>query len=133
MINVGFDFDDLFDHIEEFENKVVDTFCKAGEVYVAGSRERGNYQDRTGNLRNANSYKVSKKGVTIEKPQMMPETAAILDADPAEGHIVLVAGNGMDYASYVEGKGYDVVSSGQLEVGRFIEDEMRKLENEPSK
>lgn len=126
MIKIDVDLsgiDDVFKEIEAQERKLILKMMRIGEVYVSTSRQKGSYQDQTGNLRNANSYRVYKDGKVMFQGIKIPTMGAFLDKYMDGVGIELVCGNGMEYCTWVEGKGYDVVSSGFLKV----ESEARKI------
>lgn len=126
MIKIDVDlsgFDDVFKEIEAQERKLILKMMRIGETYVGTSRQKGNYKDRTGNLRNANSYRLYKDGKVLYENIGLPAMSYFLDKYMDGTGIELVCGNGMEYCTYVEGKGYDVVSSGFLKV----ESEARKI------
>jgi hypothetical protein len=95
-----------------------------GETFVKGAREnlnigdsfpQGDYTDRTGNLRSSIGYFVLDNGrVVFENLSGTPVGAAMAreamySADKSGLQLVGVAG--MDYASYVESKGFNVITS----------------------
>jgi len=126
MIKIDVDlsgFDDVFREIEAQERKLILKMMRIGEIYVGTSRQKGSYKDRTGNLRNANSYRLYKDGKVLYESIGLPAMSYFLDKYMDGTGIELVCGNGMEYCTYVEGKGYDVVSSGFLKV----ESEARKI------
>lgn len=126
MIKIDVDisgFDDVFKEIEAQERKLILKMMRIGEVYVSTSRQKGSYQDQTGNLRNANSYRLYKDGKVLFQSIKIPTMGAFLDKYMDGVGIELVCGNGMEYCTWVEAKGYDVVSSGFLKV----ESEARKI------
>lgn len=126
MIKIDVDlsgFDDVFKEIEAQERKLILKMMRIGETYVGTSRQKGSYKDRTGNLRNANSYRLYKDGKVLYESIGLPAMSYFLDKYMDGTGIELVCGNGMEYCSWVEGKGYDVVSSGFLKV----ESEARKI------
>ncbi len=95
-------------------NLVKVTFQRAGDTYVAVSRERGSYKDHTKNLRNANGYQIEEDGSVVESFIERDQTKKGFNEMGSSADMELKAGNGMEYASYVEAKNYDVTSSGQL-------------------
>lgn len=133
MIDIDIDlsgFDEIFKEIDQAERKVILKLQRIGDMYVAEARRHKgkgsvpkDYQDRTENLRNANSYRLYKDGRVLYESIGSSVTGAFLDAYMHGVGIELVCGNGMEYCTYVEGKGYDVVSSGFLKA----ESEARKL------
>lgn len=126
MIKIDIDLsgiDDVFNEIEAQERKLILKMMRIGEVYVSTSRQKGSYQDQTGNLRNANSYRLYKDGKVLFQGIKIPSMGAFLDKYMDGVGIELVCGNGMEYCTWVEGHNFDVVSSGFLAVER----EARKI------
>ncbi|MBN9300286.1 MULTISPECIES: hypothetical protein [Dysgonomonas] len=126
MIKIDVDisgFDDVFKEIEAQERKLILKMMRIGEIYVSTSKQKGSYQDQTGNLRNANSYRLYKDGKVLYESIVLPAMSYFLDKYKDGTGIELVCGNGMEYCTWVEAKGYDVVSSGFLKV----ESEARKI------
>lgn len=100
---------------------------KIGETYIATAREAGNYKDQTGNLRSSIGYSLVEDGKatvsTIHESDKGTDrkTGVATGRDFMDGlssksdtDMELIVAAGMDYASKVEGKGYDVASSGFL-------------------
>lgn len=133
MIKIDVDlsgFDDVFKEIEAQERKLILKMMRIGESYVIEARRHKgqnsvpkDYTDRSSNLRNANSYRLYKDGKVLFQSIKIPTMGAFLDKYMDGTGIELVCGNGMEYCTWVEGKGYDVVSSGFLKV----ESEARKI------
>ena len=67
---------------------------EAGKAAVAYAEENGNYENKTGRLRASNSYEVEPDGLVLR--------------------------NDTEYASYVEAKGFDVLSGAALEAERIL-------------
>lgn len=112
--------------------KAILRLSRIGEMYIEQARShkglkkegKGNdYEDQTTNLRNANSYAVYEDGIPIFENFGRPETQAFFESKKNGLGLELIVGNGMEYASFVEGKNFDVCSSGFLKV----ESEVRKL------
>ena len=99
-MDVDFDFSDVdsfFDEREwEVEKKVID----AGDEAMKYAEEHGDYQDHTLTLRTSNDYDVNKDGLTLK--------------------------NEADYASLVESKVYDVLSSAALFTEKRLKEEFEK-------
>lgn len=117
-MNLDIDISDFDKMFEEEQNRIKQLvkvgFQRAGETYVANARERGSYKDHTSNLRNANGYVIEESGNVAEGNTGRSETDVMLREMGSQADMELKAGNGMEYASYVEAKGYNVTSSGQL-------------------
>lgn len=97
-MDVTYDFSDVGSFIDEAENEIEDKLEKVGEEAVAYAKEHGSYQNRTGNLRRSNKYKVDEDGLTLY--------------------------NDADYASDVEQRGYDVLSGAILFAEKRIKEEL---------
>lgn len=87
-MGVTYDFSDVDDMLSDYEKEVAEIFTEEGKEYVEDAKRTGSYQDMTGGLRASNYYKASKDELEI--------------------------GNGKDYASYVESKGFEVSTSAAL-------------------
>lgn len=93
-----YDFSDIGSFINEAESEIEDKLERVGEEAVAYAKEHGSYQNRTGNLRRSNKYKVNEEGLTLY--------------------------NDADYASEVEQRGYDVLSGAILFAEKRIKEEL---------
>jgi hypothetical protein len=113
--------------VEELKREIFTELKRIGEIYVStaksDSRAKKVYTDRSGNLRSANSYAVYEDGVTVFESIGRQETRQMFE-DMKEGKgIELIVGDGMNYASFVEGRSYDVSKAGFEKV----ESEVRRL------
>lgn len=131
----------------EYDRKVINWLCALGERVVKYAREHGNYTDQTANLRNSIGYIVVQSNrmvydsfVGTTPPSQSLEGRA--DAEMAhqaglsfakqvganlggyKTYLVWVAG--MEYARYVEAKGYDVIQGS----GDWVEANAQKLMKE---
>jgi hypothetical protein len=113
--------------VDELKREIFLELKRIGEIYVSTARSDSRadkvYTDRTGNLRGANSYVIYEDGVIIFESIGRPETRQMFEDMKERKGIELIVGNGMNYASFVEGKGFDVSTSGF----RKVESEVRKL------
>lgn len=118
-----------------------------GEQTVRIARLRGSYTDRTGNLRSSTGYVIVRDGRIIqtggfepvngpepnpvhpntEGPKKGIELAKELATQVGQGCISLIVVAGMNYASYVTDKGYDVLDSSYLETKRMIPKMLKQL------
>lgn len=96
-MDVRFDDADIDAFLREAENEVVSTLKKIGEESVQYAVENGDYHDVTGNLRRSNKYEADRDGLTLL--------------------------NDADYASYVEQRGYDVLSGAVLFAEKRLKEE----------
>ena len=96
------DFDDFLaecdEAIEALRDENIKVFSEAGEEAVRYAVENGAYKNRTGVLRKSNKSEVT-----------------------AEENINLALENEAFYASFVEAKGYDVLSGAFLETKNNLE------------
>ena len=102
-----------------------------GEGALRIAREQGNYTDRTKNLRNSTGYVIAVDGqVTIRAGfySKNEDGAAFAEelARTTDGKAVLVVCAGMNYATYVSRRGYDVLDSAELEA-KALADKLLKL------
>ena len=128
----------LREKIEKYHQKVIRILRIVGEKCINEAREYGSYQDQTGNLRSSIGYIVLKDGKPIEKGGFAPTERGTKKGKDGqkEGEVfinkvisqypsgfVLVVVAGMKYASYVEARNYNVLSSAEL----LAEKEVPKL------
>lgn len=124
------------DHIKasvEAKMKVIiNKFCYVGEQCIVEARDNGDYTDQTGNLRSSIGYAVLWNGKIIQKE--CADKVKIGDEGTSKGEkflsdrikkaqkkgVVLIVTAGMNYAEYVEAKGYNVLSSAELKAGPLI-------------
>lgn len=96
MVGVEFDFSDVDDAFDLFNEEIKSVMTEAGKKGVSYAKEHGDYQDITGTLRKSNTYEVEMDGLVLK--------------------------NNTEYASYVEAKGFDVLGSAVLEVEKFLKE-----------
>ena len=99
-MDVDFDFSDVEKFFSDGMEEMKGQMGKRAVESVAFAKEKGTYQDRTGTLRNSNKYEVENDGVTLFNDAQAP--------------------NGHNYASNVESKGYEVLSSAALELEKNL-------------
>lgn len=114
------------DEINRLKRQAKLKLQRVGEVYASTAKQKGNYKDQTSNLRNANGYGIFEDGSLVDSVPGRPETEQGIKEQSVMADIELVCGNGMDYASYVQRKGYDVTDSGQLAAESEARKQFRK-------
>ena len=125
----------LREKIEKYYQKVIRILRIVGEKCINEAREYGSYQDQTGNLRSSIGYIVLKDGKPIEKGGFAPtergtdggksgqkEGEAFINKVTSQypKGFVLVVIAGMKYASYVEDRNYNVLTSAELLAEREV-------------
>lgn len=112
---------------EEHTNKIIRVMKYVGEMTVNEARTNKTYQDRTANLRNSTGYVIVVNGKVIsENFKNSASAAAETDLDGKKigrdfAHslasnypdIALIVVAGMNYAAYVESKGFNVITSAE--------------------
>jgi hypothetical protein len=140
---------DIQRQADSIHERILQTFIRAGEEFVKQAREQmqehamGTYKDVTANLRNSIGYYIFFDGKSVFQNPVSgeyagPKTEGRLSKSEIEGintkairDIVnprgfqLIAVAGMNYASHVESKGYNVIS---YQVDVMVIDLMRDLE-----
>ncbi len=119
--------------VDVIDKKILDSFIMAGEQFIIDSREQGQshaagqYQDVTANLRNSIGYYIYRDGKLIigkepgnyigktSEGKLSASEIAIINKTAIQDIInlkgfQLIGVAGMNYASYVESKGYNVIS-----------------------
>lgn len=84
-------------------------------VDISGAFPKGDYTDRTGNLRSSIGYEVLNNGQIVQmgfsgNAEGIAAGQAAVDSVPKSGY-QLIGAAGMEYASYVEDMGYNVITS----------------------
>lgn len=125
----------LREKIEKYHQKVIRTLKYVGEMCINEARTNGSYQDQTGNLRSSIGYVVLQDGKPIEKGGFAPTERGTEGGKDGqkEGEsfinkvtsqypkgFVLVVVAGMKYASYVEARNYNVLTSAELLAEREV-------------
>lgn len=116
--------DELIRQIDEKTDKVL---TEVGRDACRKARLDGTYQNRTGNLRNANGFCIVRDGEVVKMevdtdgahPFAVEQTENLMLYSSKKGDGLYLA-NGMDYASYVESKGYEVIMSEKLYAAKQI-------------
>lgn len=113
--------------VEELINKL--SYIGEGALRIA--REQGSYTDRTGNLRNSTGYVIAVDGQVTTRAgfdSKNEDGAAFAEqlARTTEGKAVLVVCAGMNYATYVSARGYDVLDSAEIEA-KVLAEKLLKL------
>lgn len=134
--------------VEAAYRVIMNTLCYVGERCIIEARDNGNYQDQTGNLRSSIGYAVVWDGKVVqmdhvEKVSVRKESKVVSEGDDGvtEGEkflqsrikkarkkgIVLIVTAGMNYAEYVEARGYNVLSSAELKAEPLIKSLLTQL------
>ena len=106
-----------FDKIKErYIKTATNKFIEVGERCITEARDNGSYTDRTGNLRNSVGYVVLLNGKEISQSNINKLNRKQFDTIKGKytKGLVLIVVAGMNYAAYVEAKGYNVLSSAEL-------------------
>jgi len=90
------DFSDVEQFFDDVEWEVEKGMIDVGDAAVKDAKENHTYQNRTRNLEKSNDYDVDKDGLTLE--------------------------NTADYASYVEAKGFVVLSDPALRAEKKLKE-----------
>lgn len=111
--------DSIKKKMEEVEKRIEVALKYAGEMFVKECREQpqghdlGYYNDRTANLRNSIGYYIFHNGELthdgsgmVHAAENVQEIARLVDSKGWN----LIGIAGMNYASYVEAKGYNVIT-----------------------
>nr|DAE76039.1 MAG TPA: hypothetical protein [Caudoviricetes sp.] len=110
---------------------LINNLSYIGEGALRIAREQGNYTDRTKNLRNSTGYVIAVDGQIIARAGFRSKNedgASFAEelARTTEGKAVLVVCAGMNYATYVSRRGYDVLDSAELEA-KVLAEKLLKL------
>lgn len=101
---------------EEIRNKLITAWQYAGEQFISEARNQpqdhalGFYLDQTGNLRNSIGYYIFYNGQLVHSGGGNTEGMTLATSAIEKEGLEFVGLAGMNYASYVEAKGYNVIS-----------------------
>lgn len=124
--------------VEAIKRALVYNLCAVGEQVLDTARLTNSYKDQTGNLRSSIGYVVSVDGEIVQMSSFDTvkegregsrggkEYAMQLVRDFPHG-IVLIVVAGMNYASYVSAKGYDVLDSSELLADKLVPQMLQQL------
>ncbi len=121
---------------------LINTLFYVGESCIREARDHGKYTDRTGNLRSSIGYSVVEDGVTLRDsaPQSFsgPEGSGAQGAENGKSFLetvksshnkglVLIVTAGMNYAVYVEARGYNVLTSAELLADKLVPQLLKQI------
>lgn len=112
---------------EQYIEKAVQKFIEVGEECIKEARDNGSYQDQSGNLRNSVGYCVLLNGeVKGQKVSHLNKKTIDEVSQKYPKDLVLIVVAGMNYAVYVEVKGYNVLSSAELKAEKILKTVFRR-------
>ncbi len=116
------------------EDVIKDQLIDVAEQFVANARSVNTYTDRTRNLRGSIGYTLAKDGHEIfgnyegtTTGQSVAKRLVISISQKFPRGFVLVVVAGMEYAVFVEAKGYDVVTGSSLVADSDIKRQLTRL------
>lgn len=118
---------------------IANVLCYVGEQCIIEARNGGTYEDQTGNLRSSIGYAVLMNGQVIQSNSVYKIKNG--DEGVSEGlqylkervrkarkkGVCLIVTAGMNYAEYVEAKGYVVLSSAELKAPVLVKQLLTSL------
>lgn len=129
-------------YIEERMNRlkqaIIYNFCAIGEKVRNEAIERGSYKDRTKNLRSSVGYVVVVDGQVYKAGSFGKSDGSNEGKSTGQSYarslagkfpkgIVLIVVAGMNYASYVSAKGYNVLDSSELLADQLVPKMLKQL------
>ena len=124
--------------VERVTSALIYNLCAVGEQVLNQARSTNSYKDQTGNLRSSIGYVVAVDGEVVQSSSFEvvkdgadgsrdgKSYALDLVKQFPEG-IVLIVVAGMNYASYVSAKGYDVLDSSEVLADRLVPEILKQL------
>ncbi|MFW6145233.1 MAG: hypothetical protein ACOC4Y_00400 [bacterium] len=118
----------------------IEYFKYIGEQFVNLARENGQYTDRTGNLRSSVGFVVVENGRILYEDYQLADKGsdrhtgmakAVEFARARSGEIKgigLIGFAGMEYASAVEKKGYDVITGSTPAVEKIMREVIERMD-----
>lgn len=124
--------------VERVTSALIYNLCAVGEQVLNQARSTNSYKNQTGNLRSSIGYVVAVDGEVVQSSSFEvvkdgadgsrdgKSYALDLVKQFPEG-IVLIVVAGMNYASYVSAKGYDVLDSSEVLADRLVPEILKQL------
>lgn len=128
--------------LRKIENGVLTIMQRVGEQFVTDARNavniqgsafsKGDYTDQTANLRSSIGYFIIKDDQVVKEnlsgnwSGRSAAKKAIRQAGYKPGYRIIGTA-GMEYASYLESKGYNVISSQQMNLIIDLSDKLKKF------
>ena len=132
-MKIDVDLSGLDEFLEEAKNEIKRGMVEVARDGVEYSKATGNYQNHTHNLRSAPGAATVLDGEIVdmyvpsgpghEKAKEKTENLLIYGKRPQNG---IILADGMEYTSYVESKGYKVISQGALHIEREAQKKFSK-------
>jgi hypothetical protein len=122
------------DEFKEFiQSSIKESMMETGEDALKVQKEKSDYLNHTFNLRNAPGYAVTIEGKEVARnvptdgghAEAEVKTNKTLDKANKLGTGLIIA-DGMEYASFVSSKGYDVIDSGLLQAHKILNEKAGK-------
>jgi hypothetical protein len=120
------------------EQVIIRNMCYVGEKCVNEARTNGGYIDRTGNLRSSIGYVVIADGSVVQMSDFSQVKQGAQGSTEGQSFInqlvwkfpkgiCLIVVAGMNYATYVSAKGYNVLDSSELLAEKLVPQMLEKL------
>lgn len=128
----------LDEQIERIEQLIIYNLSYVGDQCLTEARSTNSYKDQTGNLRSSIGYIIVKDGRVIRQSDFAVVRTGSQGKSEGESFarslartfpegIVLIVVAGMNYASYVSAKGYNVLDSAELLADRLVPSILKQL------
>jgi hypothetical protein len=131
----------LQDHLDRINGGLISIFQRVGEefardakngVNISGAFPKGDYTDQTANLRSSIGYVVMHDGAIIAQnfERFDPSLNRVVQENLVNSFglkWVLMGCAGMDYASYLESRGYNVITSQSMVAMVDLSDRVKKF------
>ena len=124
-------------YFERLLTATIEALRDVGEKFITDARNLRTYKDQTGNLRSSIGYLILARGKIIESvfdAASSPEGKQIgrayaekLARQFRSERLVLIGVAGMDYAVYVESKGFDVITGSSNEAKKLLQRHLKRI------
>ena len=129
------------ERVERLVRAIIYNLSVVGEKVLNKARSTNSYKDQTGNLRSSIGYVIAVDGEIVQMSSFAPsDNGTDRVTGQAAGRafaeelvrkfpygIVLIVVAGMNYASYVSAKGYDVLDSSELLAEQLVPQMLQQL------
>jgi hypothetical protein len=107
---------DIQKQADTLYQKIINAFIYDAEAFIVNARGQiqdhamGTYKDQTTNLRNSIGYFIFHNGELVHEKNNIATNITVIQEFIKQTGFQLILIAGMNYASYVESKGYNVIS-----------------------
>lgn len=123
---------------QNVEQAIISRMARVGEQFVNDAKSQQTYQDRSGNLRSSVGYFILKGNRLLDwklvgNSKGVEASKELLSSLPKSDAIRLIGVAGMDYASLVEARGFNVITLQSMVAIDELDKQLKQLAKKTGK